>query len=52
MKRMIEHVEANMADADYNAQRLSEDICMSRIKRFKKFGVTPSEYAKQKLSEA
>lgn len=36
MKRMIELVEANIADADYNVQRLSEDMCMSRANLYRR----------------
>ncbi len=36
MKKMIEYVEANIADADYNVQRLSEDMCMSRTNLYRR----------------
>ena len=36
LKEIIAHIEANITDANYNVQRLSEDMCMSRTNLYRR----------------
>ena len=36
MKKIIGYIEDNMSDPDYNVQRLSEDMCMSRTNLYRR----------------
>lgn len=36
LKEIIEHIESNISDANYNVQRLSEDMCMSRTNLYRR----------------
>lgn len=35
LKAIIAHIETNISDSNYNVQRLSEDMCMSRTKLYR-----------------
>lgn len=57
LRKVVEKIEEHLSDSDYNVERLSSDMCMSRMNLYRKIqavsGLSPNEFIKDiKLKKA